>query len=161
MRRVVIFGNSGSGKTSMARRLSKESGLAHLDLDEVAWKGGDPPVRESIETSVAAIDEFRARNSGWIIEGCYSSLISHAARDATEMYFLNIGIEACIENCRARPWEPGKYSSAEAQDAKLAMLIDWVKRYEARDDEFSLRDHREIFAKFEGKKREILSNTEA
>ncbi|MCE9595769.1 MAG: hypothetical protein K8S98_16390 [Planctomycetes bacterium] len=35
--RVLVFGNSGSGKSHLARRLLTEHGLAHLDLDTIAW----------------------------------------------------------------------------------------------------------------------------
>ena len=37
MRRIVVFGNSGSGKTTLARVLTSQYGLAHLDLDSLAW----------------------------------------------------------------------------------------------------------------------------
>lgn len=161
MSRIVILGNSGSGKTSLARRLSTQAGCEHFDLDDIAWKAADPPVRESIEKSSAAIDGFVSHHATWIIEGCYSSLISHAAKYADRMYFLNIGVEACVENCRSRPWEPEKYPSKEAQDENLAMLVEWVRSYETRDDEFSLREHRRVFESFEGPKSEIRSNQEA
>jgi adenylate kinase family enzyme len=36
--KILIFGNSGSGKSTMAKRHSEQSGLAHLDLDSIAWK---------------------------------------------------------------------------------------------------------------------------
>ena len=161
MCRVVIFGNSGSGKTSLARRLSGEMNWPHLDLDSIAWKEADPPVRAELAESVAGIEDFRANNSSWVIEGCYASLIAHAARHATDMVFLNIGTEACVENCRSRPWEPEKYPSEAAQNENLAMLIDWVKAYDTRDDEFSLREHRAIYEAFGGKKVEIKTNAEA
>ena len=157
----MIFGNSGSGKTSLARRFSGQEGIPLLDLDSVAWKEADPPIRESIEKSLAAIDQFTAENQSWIIEGCYSSLISHAAQNASQMYFLNIGVDACVENCRSRLWEPDKYLSKEAQDKNLEMLIEWVRTYETRKDEFSLREHRRIFEGFRNTKSEIRSNAEA
>lgn len=161
MSRIVILGNSGSGKTSLAKRICAQTGCQHLDLDDVAWKAADAPVRESFEISSAAIDEFVARHSRWVIEGCYSSLIAHAAKHATQFYFLNIGVDACIENCRSRPWEPEKYPSKEAQDENLAVLIDWVESYGTRKDEFSLQEHRRVFENFDGPKSEIHSNHQA
>ncbi len=38
------------------------------------------------------------------------------------------------------------------------MLIDWIKQYDVRDDEFSLKAHRELFDNFGGKKVEYTSN---
>lgn len=51
-----------------------------------------------------------------------------------ELIFLNPGVEACVRHCRARPWESHKYPTRDAQDANLAMLIDWVRSYPSRDD---------------------------
>ena len=161
LHKIVIFGNSGSGKSTLARRIAQHFILAHLDLDDIAWKAANPPVRNSMEESKAAIDAFLNTHDQWIIEGCYGSLISHAVLHASEIYFLNIGIEACIQNCKARDWEPHKYETKEAQDKNLQMLTDWVRNYETRNDEFSLKQHQKIFEQFKGKKQELKSNKEA
>ena len=158
MKRIVIFGNSGSGKTTLAKQLAEELGHPHLELDDVAWKEADPPVRHSIEASCRAIDEFISQRDAWIVEGCYGTLIEHATATADQMFFLNIGIDACVANCRNRPWEPGKYATKSAQDKNLEMLVAWVKTYETREDEFSLRKHRKVFDRFAGSKQEITSN---
>ena len=79
------------------------------------------------------------------MEGCYADLAELALAHATHLVFLNPGVEACVANCRARPWEPHKYSSAAAQDRNLPMLVEWVRGYATRDDEYSLRRHRELF----------------
>lgn len=44
------------------------------------------------------------------------------ASSEMEMSFLNIGVEACVENGGSRPWEPDKYPSAEAQNNRLPIL---------------------------------------
>ena len=137
----------------MARALAKQHALVHLDLDSVAWSS--PGVRRDTAGSLAEIDRFLARHDAWVIEGCYADLMDPILSAATEVRFLNPGVEACIANCRARPWEPGKYSSPEEQDAKLAFLLDWVRGYETRDDEYSLKAHRALFDRFRGRKREI------
>ncbi len=159
--RIVIFGNSGSGKSSMARRFADELKLPHLDLDEVAWKESNPPTRHTYQESVAAINTFLRGHPNWIIEGCYGSLIAHTVSFASNIYFLNIGIETCVANCLARPWEPHKYPTKSAQDKNLEMLTQWVREYDTRTDEFSLHEHQLIFKNFHGQKLEIKSNNES
>lgn len=161
MLRILVFGNSGSGKSTLANSIAKLPNLAHLDLDTVAWKPGEPGVREPLRKSFEAIDQFTDAHQNWVIEGCYSSLLEYAADSANEMIFLNPGVHACQENCRARPWESHKYESKEAQDKNLSMLLDWVAQYETRDDEFSLQQHRMLFDSFDGAKSELTTNTQA
>lgn len=161
MERIIIFGNSGSGKSRLAKALSERHQARHLDLDTIAWKADQPGVRAAFEESKDALMRFIKESDSWVIEGCYSDLLKEAALHSTEMIFLNPGIEACVLNCKARPWEPHKYPSREAQDENLKMLIEWVREYEMRDDEFSLRTHRELFDKHEGRKVEYRSNEEA
>lgn len=161
MERLVIFGNSGSGKSSLAQALSARLGVAHLDLDVIAWEPERPGVRAAFEKSARALLDFVESSDGWVVEGCYSGLLKLAAARCTELVFLNPGVEACVENCLARPWEPHKYESREAQDANLRMLVEWVREYETREDEFSLREHRRLFDEHEGPKVEYRSNAEA
>lgn len=155
--RVVIMGNSGAGKSTLAARLAAEHALAHLDLDTLAWLPVEPPQRASLAESVARLAVFTAAHDRWVIEGCYADLLGAAVERCTELVFLNPGVEACLAHCRARPWEPHKYASKEAQDANLAMLLDWVRAYETRSDEFSLRAHRTLFDGFAGAKRELVT----
>ena len=161
MVKLVIFGNSGSGKSTLAKALAARHQAPHLDLDTIAWRADQPGVRADVAESERALLDFIAANPSWVIEGCYAGLLRVAAPHCSELIFLNPGIEACVANCRARPWEPHKYASAEAQDANLQMLLAWVREYETRGDEFSLHEHRKLFAGHAGAKTEYHSNTEA
>lgn len=104
------------------------------------------------------ISYFLDRNSGWVIEGCYSDLIELVLADATELIFLDLPVHACIENAKRRPWEAHKYESKAAQDENLAMLIDWIRQYEERSDTFSRAAHKALYEKFPGQKTVITSN---
>jgi adenylate kinase family enzyme len=152
MYRILIFGNSGSGKSTMARRLSATLGIPHLDLDQLAWSSAG--VRRPHADSAGLLDEFLAEHEGWIAEGCYGDLIELLLPHATEVRFLNPGTEACVANCERRPWEPEKYGSAEEQNANLDFLLEWVRQYGTRSDEYSLARHRELFDGFSGPKQE-------
>ncbi len=150
--RIVIFGNSSSGKSTLAHALSEQHDLAHLDLDTVAWEPVSPPRRRPIAQSQRAIDVFTGEYPRWVIEGCYADLLEYALQHADEVIFLDLPVQSCIDNARKRPWEPHKYSSPEAQDANLQMLIDWIRQYEERDDLFSRAAHAALFERFEGAK---------
>lgn len=150
--RIVIYGNSGSGKSTMAQGIARELGVPHLDLDTVAW--AETAVRRPVAESVAALRAFIETHPNWVMEGCYGDLIEAALPNCTELRFLNPGVEACQRNCRSRPWEPHKYASMEEQNKFLEFLLTWVRDYETRDDEFSLARHRAIFERFGGTKRE-------
>lgn len=158
--KVIVFGNSGSGKSTFSAFLAEKHQLAHLDLDTVAWKSKIPTEREDLSISTSMVRKFCKENEKWVIEGCYSSLINEAALYGSQMIFLNPGVEACQENCRNRPWESHKYGSKDEQDGNLEMLLDWVSDYEKREDEFSLVAHRQLFESFHGVKHECNSNEE-
>ena len=155
--RILIYGNSGSGKTTMARESARGLGIPHLDLDSVAWDV--PLVRKNLPASIALVEAFVATNSQWVIEGCYGDIVAATTRHCSELRFLNPGIEACVRNCRKRPWEPTKFPTREEQDAMLDALVDWVRQYETRDDEYGLTRHRAVFDGFAGVKLEYLDLT--
>ncbi len=157
MRRYLLVGNSGSGKSTLAARLSRDAGLAHLDLDTLAWEAGLPPRRRLVSESVREISSFVEANDQWVIEGCYADLVDAALERCTRLVFLNPGVEACVANARARPWEPHKYATKEAQDGNLAMLVGWIRDYATRSDVFSLGAHRALFDAFIGDKIELTS----
>lgn len=160
MKRILIFGNSGSGKSTLAKSLCNEQAVAHLDLDILAWEQANPTSRRPVLESANDIQAFLAANEEWVVEGCYADLLGLVAEKATKAIFLNPDIDQCISNCRSRPWEPHKYPSQEAQDKNLQMLINWVKQYPEREDEFSLKAHRALFERFSGEKVEHQSNVE-
>lgn len=157
VRKVIIFGNSGSGKSTLASQLHSE-GLAHLDLDVLAWLPSNPPERRPIEEADKEIQYFISENQDWVVEGCYTDLLERVKPFATEAIFMNLPVALCQENARNRPWESRKYASKEAQDANLAMLISWIAGYAERNDSLSYSAHRALYESFEGQKTEITCN---
>ena len=153
--KLILMGNAGAGKSTMARRVIVGRPIATLSLDDIAWNPGvqRKPLRESLELLKA----FIGAHEEWVVEGCYGDLIEAALPHCTELLFLNPGVEACVAHCHQRPWEPEKFASPEAQDAMLKQLVLWVKEYETRDDEYGLKRHRKTFDEFKGPKREFTS----
>jgi len=152
MLKIILLGNSGAGKSTMARRLIGSSNIPCLSLDDIAWSASAQ--RRPLADSIADLTAFIAAHEQWIIEGCYGDLVEAALPYCTELRFLNPGVDICLEHCKQRPWEPEKFASPEAQNAVLDYLLNWAAEYETRDDEFGLKRHRQIFDAFSGLKRE-------
>lgn len=72
MRRVVVVGPCGSGKTTVARSIAGRADLPCTDLDELFWRPG---------WSMAPVDEFRAAvadvaaGERWVVAGNYTTTI--------------------------------------------------------------------------------------
>jgi adenylate kinase family enzyme len=115
--RILIYGNAGSGKTTLARTLAGSLGVAHLDLDSIAWR--EPLVRHPLAVTLDLLAAFVRAHEGWVIEGCYGAIVAAATALCTELMFRNPGIDACITRCRKRPWEPSKFEpSSRARTPK-------------------------------------------
>jgi adenylate kinase family enzyme len=66
--KIAVVGTSGSGKTTVARRLAEHHGVSHVELDALHW---------GPNWSEPSTEEFRARVEralsapGWIADGSY------------------------------------------------------------------------------------------
>ena len=155
--RILVFGNSGSGKSTYARSLAKRNGLIHFDLDTIVWVPEHVAVPRSDEEVNALLATFIGEHADWVIEGCYGELVSATALHCDELVFLNPGPEVCLANNRQRPWEPHKYASIAAQKSMLEHLQAWVVSYYERDDDCSYFRHRAIFDGHIGPKHEYAA----
>lgn len=70
-RRVVVFGQSGSGKTTVSARLAAALGLDHVELDSLFHRAGWQPTPDD-EFAVTVADRLAAAEAGWIVDGNYS-----------------------------------------------------------------------------------------
>ena len=72
-RRIVIYGPTGSGKTTLARQIAERTGLPVVDLDTIFWLPNWTP---------NPVDQFRADldsvlggyPEGWVVAGNYSAI---------------------------------------------------------------------------------------
>ena len=89
--KIHIIGGSGSGKTYLAQKLSKEYGIPHYDLDDLQWdnesafygKKRDPEERSVLLSNIL-------KNDDWIIEGVYYTWCKQCFEDADTIYLLEV-----------------------------------------------------------------------
>jgi adenylate kinase family enzyme len=157
--KIAIIGNSGSGKTMLARGLASTQETHVLDLDLVFWDSGT--IEKPSTVRIAELQGFCREHESWIIEGCYADLIEASFPWRPELIFMDPGKEVCISNCRKRPHEPHKYSTKEEQDKNLDFLIAWVSEYYEREGNMSYRCHNDLYNGYDGPKRRVTEQQEA
>jgi adenylate kinase family enzyme len=96
--KVLVFGNSGSGKSTYARALAARESVPHLDLDVIVWEPGQVAVQRLPESFEDSFRSFIDLYPAWVIEGCYGELVRAASAHCTLMVFLNPGTGACLAN---------------------------------------------------------------
>lgn len=88
--KIHIIGCSGSGKSYLANKLSKEYGIEHYDLDHLQWDNSESyGVKRAPEERQALLQEILSKDQ-WIIEGVYYKWCKQCFADADRIYLLEI-----------------------------------------------------------------------
>jgi adenylate kinase family enzyme len=109
MRRVVILGRGGAGKSVLARRLSELTGLPSIELDGLFWQPGPAPT--PAEVWVARHRELVA-GERWIIDGDlgpYDAGLSSRLAAADTIIVLDFGFARCAWRTLRRGRERAEY----------------------------------------------------
>lgn len=87
MRRVVVVGCSGSGKTTVARRLAQSLDVPHVELDAFfnlyGWT-------DRASEEMRAIVDAETSRPGWVVDGNYLWLMDLTWRRADSVIFLDL-----------------------------------------------------------------------
>ena len=87
MRRVVVFGTTGSGKSWLAKRLAACHGLRLIELDVLFWgKDWQPAPLELFRHRV----EREIRDGDWIVVGNYGQVRDLTWRAADTLIWLDL-----------------------------------------------------------------------
>lgn len=87
MRRVVVFGTTGSGKSWLAERLADRTGLRTIELDALFWgRDWQPAPVELFRHRV----ECETREDGWIVVGNYGQVRDLVWRPADTLVWLDL-----------------------------------------------------------------------
>jgi len=99
MRRVMVIGSPGSGKSTMARRLADRLALPMIALDTLYWRPG------WVENSRAAFREAVAQYAAmpaWVMDGNYSFTYDLRMPVADTVVWLDLPRWTCMRSLLLR-----------------------------------------------------------
>ncbi|KZW01556.1 hypothetical protein EXIGLDRAFT_666287 [Exidia glandulosa HHB12029] len=86
--RIRVVGNSGTGKTTMLRRLESLLGIPALPMDLVLFEPNFVQVPR--EVFRARVLEFMDKHEQWVVDGNANSVLGHSSTDnATDVIWLD------------------------------------------------------------------------
>jgi adenylate kinase family enzyme len=93
MKRIVIVGTSGCGKTTLGKRLSNILGISYFDLDEYYWLPGWQA--KNIKDFENTVRELTCHKT-WIISGNYSNIRDLIWSRGSLIIWLDYSIFRCL-----------------------------------------------------------------
>ena len=99
MKKVIVIGCPGSGKTTFAERLREKSGLPLVYLDAI-WHKADR-THISREEFDARLSEILCRDA-YIIDGNYSRTVERRIAACDTVFLFDLPTEVCLSGAIAR-----------------------------------------------------------
>lgn len=99
MKKIIVIGCSGSGKTTFAEKLRDKIGIELFYLDAI-WHRPDR-THISREEYDARLSEILALDS-WIIDGNYSRTIETRMAACDTVFLFDLPVEVCLEGAISR-----------------------------------------------------------
>ena len=145
MKKAIIIGCPGSGKSTFGRKLRDISRLPLYNLDMMYWNIDRTTV--SKEVFVQRLKNAMA-NPEWIIDGNYGSTMEMRIKECDTVFFLDYPTDICIAGINARkgkirsdmPWVENDDSDEEFlgfirnyNSDSRPVVLDLLKKYKSKN----------------------------
>jgi adenylate kinase family enzyme len=158
--RTIIIGNSGSGKTWLAKRLASLKGCSVIHLDHIFWEPGGFDKKRSQAVVDMMIAESK-KGESWIAEGVFGELADRFVDRAQCLVWLDIDWEACRDRLMKRGSESKRHMGRDESEEGLRKLVEWASQYYNRTDLRSHSGHQKLMMSFQGERVHLKSEADA
>jgi adenylate kinase family enzyme len=133
VKRILIIGSGGAGKTTFAKALASRTGLPLTHLDQLFWHPGWVPTPDEEWDRIVA--ELIARDS-WIMDGNYGRTLPGRLEAADTVIFLDLPRLVCMSRIfkrRLRNFGRIRPDSAPGCPERISWeFVRWVWTYRSR-----------------------------
>lgn len=126
MKKVIVIGCPGSGKSTFSRALNHKTGIPLYYLDMMYWNADKTTVEKSVFLSrLAAVLDTDA----WIIDGNYGASMEMRMQACDTVIFLDYPLDICLDGIRARRAKP-REDMPWIETEEDVEFIEFIKGYE-------------------------------
>lgn len=93
MRRVLVIGSGGAGKSTFAMQLAERTGLPLVHLDALYWRSG---WLATVKSEWEALVATKLREDAWIMDGNYGGTLSLRLAACDTVVFLDRSRLLCL-----------------------------------------------------------------
>jgi adenylate kinase family enzyme len=133
VKKVLVIGSGGSGKTTFSKQLAARTGLPLIHLDQLFWRPGWDPTPDAEWDRL--ITELSGRDA-WIMDGNYGRTIATRMAAADTVIFLDLPRLVCtwrIMKRQIRYAGRTRPDSAAGCPERLTWeFVSWVWTYPSR-----------------------------
>lgn len=93
MKKILIIGSGGAGKSTLARRLHEATGIELIHLDQIYWQPNwvEPSKADWIKTV-----ENLAEKDAWIMDGNFGGTLEMRLEKCDTVLFLDLPRTVCV-----------------------------------------------------------------
>lgn len=103
MKKAIIIGCPGSGKSTFARKLADKTGLPLFYLDMLNWNADKTTVSKDIFCE--RLNKILIQDK-WIIDGNYGSTMEMRMSACDTVFFLDFDADVCLSGIKERQGKP-------------------------------------------------------
>lgn len=102
MKKIYIIGSVGSGKTTLARKLSLVLGIKMYELDRIVWDDDDNRSIKRTDEEISILFNEILKEDSWIIEDVGRRKFIEGVRKADIVYYINLNSFIIYKRCILR-----------------------------------------------------------
>ena len=103
MKKVIVIGCPGSGKSTISRELHNKTGIPLYHLDMMYWNADKTTVEKSVFLERLSVV---LEKDEWIIDGNYGSTMELRMAACDTVIFLDCPLDVCLDGIRERRGKP-------------------------------------------------------
>ncbi len=130
MKKIIVIGCPGSGKSTFSRELSEKVNIPVYHLDMLYWNKDKTTVGR--EVFIERLQKVFEKDA-WIIDGNYAYTMEMRMKECDSVFFLDYPLEVCLDGVASRRGKPRPD-------------MPWIEAENEIDEEFmaSIRDYNRL-----------------